>query len=740
MTVQTKILLLLLSIVATLVGGLAVLKIAEERKFHAIASAREAERNRNFDEFLADRGDNLNVLVEDSSTWNDMVRAVVKEDRSWAEQTINDELLATYKANAVWIYKADGSLFFSRNNRFDDQLRELPLPPGAMVSIFQKERVCHFFIQVPQGWMEIRGSTIHPSIDGQRETKPQGYFFAGHIWIDDNIRRMSLFTGYEIHIAPMTADGRNASSEEQTGLIKFTRVVPGWDGKPIARIVVRNDSPLIRELNEASRRLFVYLLVFAGVLFLTLWVSLILWVRRPLRQLTAGLQRGDPEILAPLRKAPNEFGKLAELILKFRRTEEALHDAEERLRHAQKLEAVGRLAGGVAHDFNNLLTAIIGYSELLEARLAGDAVSREFVHVIHQAGDKAAGLTRQLLAFSRRQLLQPKVLDLNAVVCEMQKLLQRVIGEHIRFQIETRAEDARVLADPLQLEQVILNLGVNARDAMPGGGTLTVATENRTVIEAAHDGAAPAAGYVVLIVSDTGSGMDEQTKQRIFEPFFTTKGPGKGTGLGLATVYGIVKQSGGGIIVESELEKGSRFLIYLPRETGPIEEPALPVPVPPSLHAETILVVEDEEVVRQLVCAVLEDAGYEVLCAELPSVALHLAAEYPGRIDLLLTDVVMPEMHGPAVARLLTVSRPEMKVLYVSGYSDNDISDQGVLDPSLDVLQKPFTQQILISKVRELLDGLTAAQHAGSHDRELPETRTTERSRSTTPSDTGEVT
>jgi CheY-like chemotaxis protein len=250
---------------------------------------------------------------------------------------------------------------------------------------------------------------------------------------------------------------------------------------------------------------------------------------------------------------------------------------------------------------------------------------------------------------------------------------------------------------------------VNARDAMPGGGTLIVATENRATVDPTDDGQICPAGYVLLIVSDTGSGMDEQTKQRIFEPFFTTKGPGKGTGLGLATVYGIVKQSGGGIRVESELGKGSRFIIHLPRETAPIADAVEPGPLPAPSRPGTILVVEDEDVVRQLICAVLEDAGYEVLGAGVPSEALRLATDFPGTIDLLVTDVVMPEMHGPAVAGLLLLSRPEMKVLYVSGYSENDISDQGVIDPNLDVLQKPFTQQVLMRKVCELLDGEAVA-------------------------------
>jgi len=708
MSVQTKILLLLLAIVSTLIGGLTAFKITEAHKFKAIADARAVERSRNFDEFLLERGDKLKVVVEDSSLWNDMVRAIVKGDTAWAEQNISDEMLATYGVNAVWIYKLDQSLFYSRNNRYADNLRELPLPPEALATLFAKENTCHFFLQVPQGWMEIRGATVHPSVDRARETRPQGYFFAGHIWIDERIRRMSLFTGYEIHILPVGADVSSPRSKEESGLITFSRLLPGWTGQPVAQIVAKNDSPLIREFNRSSEQLFLSLILFALGLFAVLALSLNIWVRRPLHRLAGSLESGDPELLVPLRHSHNEFGQLAELILRFRRVQDALVEAEDRLRHAQKLEAVGRLAGGVAHDFNNLLTAIIGYSELLEAKLPASHPEREFARLIRETGEKAAALTKQLLAFSRRQLLQPKVLDLNGVIQELEKLLQRVIGEHIRIKIDTRAADARLLADPGQIEQVILNLGVNARDAMPQGGTLTIATENRPTLDARFAGAskeAPA-GYVFLIVSDTGCGMDAATRERIFEPFFTTKGPGKGTGLGLATVYGIVVQSGGGIHVESEPGQGSTFVIYFPKETGAVDAPALPASASvAAARAETVLVVEDEEVVRQLICTVLSDTGYHVLCAASPSEAIKMVREHPTNIELLVTDVVMPEMHGPVMAREILGLRPDVKVLFVSGYSDNDISDQGVIDPGIDMLQKPFTKMVLIRKVREILDG-----------------------------------
>jgi two-component system, cell cycle sensor histidine kinase and response regulator CckA len=388
-------------------------------------------------------------------------------------------------------------------------------------------------------------------------------------------------------------------------------------------------------------------------------------------------------------------------------TEEALRKSEEELRHSQKLEAVGRLAGGVAHDFNNLLTAIVGYAELLANRGAADPVIQQQAGHISKAGEQATTLTRQLLAFSRKQLLQPRVIDLNTLVVDMEALLRRVIGERFDLKTQPEASDGRVMADPNQLEQVILNLGVNARDAMPTGGTLVIRTSNVQLDEMAApqiSASLEPGDYVVLSVTDTGAGMDEETKSRIFEPFFTTKGPGKGTGLGLATVYGIVRQSGGGISVESKLGRGTTFRIYLPQETAPLAD-TRPLPrLPARAHeSETILVVEDEEIVRELVCEVLEGHGYKVICAADGRQALEMAAKFEAPIHLLITDVIMPHMNGQELAIELSRVRPDMKVLYVSGYSDNDISDHGVLDPDVELLQKPFTPHTLLERMREVM-------------------------------------
>jgi signal transduction histidine kinase/ActR/RegA family two-component response regulator len=384
---------------------------------------------------------------------------------------------------------------------------------------------------------------------------------------------------------------------------------------------------------------------------------------------------------------------------------------EEQLRQAQKMEAVGRLAGGVAHDFNNLLTVIKGYSELMLEELDNAHPLRTEVDEIKKAADRAASLTRQLLAFSRQQVLAPKVLDLNLIVQNMDKLLRRLLGEEVILTSVLAPTLGRVKADPGQVEQVIMNLAVNARDAMPKGGKLTIETSNVDLDEnytREHVAVKPGK-YVMIAVSDTGMGMPEKVQARIFEPFFTTKEVGKGTGLGLSTVYGIVKQSGGYVWVYSEVGIGSTFKVYLPRVDAPLDAGSLTRQLITHPGNETVLLVEDEEGVRTLMRQVLQKHGYNVLEARDGGEALVVCERHQGKIDLLLTDVVLENMSGQDVAERLLRFRPDMKVLYVSGYADDAIVKHGVLTAGAAFLQKPFTTEALARKIRHVLEARSEA-------------------------------
>jgi PAS domain S-box-containing protein len=394
------------------------------------------------------------------------------------------------------------------------------------------------------------------------------------------------------------------------------------------------------------------------------------------------------------------------------------HDAterrrlEEQLLHAQKLEAVGRLAGGIAHDFNNLLSVISGYGELVLADLAEPGTARSRVLEILRATERASGLTRQLLAFGRKQVIEPRVLDLNATAQDVERMLRRLIGEDVDIQLKLAPDLGRIHADAGQVEQVLINLAVNARDAMPRGGKLTIETSNVVLDEEAVRGYVDVESghYVRICVSDTGVGMDRDTREHLFEPFFTTKEPGRGTGLGLATVYGIVKQSGGHVWVYSEPGWGTTFKVYFPLygDVAEQDRPQLEMEPAPG-GTETILVVEDDEMIRSLIRDILESTGYRVLVADDPDSGMKLIGEQQDDIHLLLTDLVLPGMSGRELVDRVSKVKPEMRVLFMSGYSDEAVARHGILEPGLAFLQKPFSRDVLVRKVREVLDA------AGSH-------------------------
>ena len=401
------------------------------------------------------------------------------------------------------------------------------------------------------------------------------------------------------------------------------------------------------------------------------------------------------------------IGEIFAHALERQRVEAEKNKLEDQLRQSQKMEAIGRLAGGVAHDFNNMLTGIIGYADLILLSLNRDHPLIGKVEEIKKAGKRAASLTQQLLAFSRKQMLQPKVLDLNLVVTDLKTMLQRLIGEDIELKTHLEPSLFRVKVDPNQMGQVLMNLVVNARDAMVRGGRITIETAN-VVLDQAYGrkkGVSLQPGpYALLEIRDTGTGMDPETRSHIFEPFFTTKELGKGTGLGLSTVYGIVKQSGGYIWVDSQPEEGTTFQIFLPQAEG---ESALKEsrPLSPQLlqGSETILVVEDNDLVRDMTSEVLKQYGYKVIEAPGGEKALKVIQEYPGKIDLLLTDVVMPDLNGRELADQILTLKPGIRVLYMSGYTDNAIVQYGILNPGLAFIEKPFSPELLAEKLRRVL-------------------------------------
>jgi PAS domain S-box-containing protein len=536
------------------------------------------------------------------------------------------------------------------------------------------------------------------------------------VWLHDTIHVVLDAEGRPIQLRGVAIDSTKGKLAQAERMLLMTAIEQSADG-----IVITDAKGTIQYVNPAFSRVSGYSreealgknprILKSGkqdeAYYRKLWTTILggeIWQDEIINRRSDGSLYPEQMTITPVR---DQRGEITHFIaIKAEVTERKR--LEQQLRQAQKMEAVGRLAGGVAHDFNNLLTIISGYGGLLLEHPGTVEPLRGYVNEIKNASGRAASLTRQLLAFSRQQVLAPRVLGLNAVVANIEKMLKRLIGEDIDLVTILGESLWPVKADPGQLEQVLLNLAVNARDAMPNGGVLTIETANVEMdsTSAQTHFPLPPGRYVLLAISDTGIGMDAETQARIFDPFFTTKEKGKGTGLGLAMVYGIVKQSGGYIWVYSEVGKGTTFKIYLPRTEEEVEESGPGRSgFKAQLGTETLLLVEDEDAVRVLVRNVLREKGYRILEASRGEEALELAGQYGGPIDLLVTDVVMPQMNGRELARRLADLLPQIKVLYISGYADNAVWYQGGLDSGGAFLQKPFSPEALARKVREVLGG-----------------------------------
>jgi len=679
----------------------------------------------------------LDTFCYDWARWDDTYRFVVDGNKDYINANLVVETFTENNLNLIYVVNTNGKVVWGQVHDVKTeelmQIREFPpkmFPQdhpllkhdnvdGAIAGVFMTDK----------GPMLV---SSRPIITSNGEGPIRGTLIMARFLNADAVRTLVEQTRVRFELWPL--QGKSIPEEEQGIPSLIARGGPFLisehdqyilhayatfpDIRETPALLIRADIPRdITEKGMSSLRFAMFsILVSSLIVLLTIWLLLEWTVLSRVGRLSTSVSEigasGDLSARVSMR-GKDEVSRLAANINRMldglERAELALRQSEEQLRHSQKMEAVGRLAGGMAHDFNNLLTAITGYCEFLLEELDPADPRRTEVQGIQSAAERAASLIRQLLAFGRRQVLQPKVVNLNAVVADMDNMLRRLIGEDI--ELVTRLDSALgcVNADPGQIEQVIMNLAVNARDAMSRGGTLAIETTNVDLDETyAHKRVVVKPGsYVMLAVSDTGQGMDQETQAHMFEPFFTTKEKGKGTGLGLSTVYGIVKQSGGYIWVYSEIGHGTTFKIYLPCVEGTAETTetrATLAAAPPQQGSETILIVEDDAKVRTLVHKMLEKNKYTVIEASNGSEALALCEQFKGPIHLVLTDVVMPQMSGAQLVSRLTAVRPEIKVLYMSGYTDDAIVHHGVLEPGIAFIGKPFNAESLARKVREVLD------------------------------------
>lgn len=642
---------------------------------------------------------------------SDPSRVLIVEDEAIVAEEIHDRL-TKLKFNVVGI-EDNGSKAIKAAEREHPDLILMDIRLKGILDGIDTAAEIRKRLNVPIVYMSAHSDAA--TVKRAKATAPYGYILKPvherelEIAVDFAIHRHSLerrLRESELrHSAVLSSIGDGVISTDREGRITFmNRVAEALTGWPVSDVYLMPADRVLRLVDEKSRR----------AVENPVEVALRLGTATKLVRPMLLLARDGSVIPIDDSAAPiiDSDGNMLGVVVAFhdirdrRLAEDALRKAEDELRQAQKLESIGQLAGGVAHDFNNFLTAINGYCELLLRSGTLAEPNENMVRQIQKAGDRSAQLTSQLLAFSRQQMLNPRVLNVNSLITGAERLLQRVIGEHIQIVLDLAANLPNVKADPIQIEQIIINLSVNARDAMPEGGQLTIDTGGFELDDSNRSmkPMMPVGKYVMIAVSDTGVGMDEATIGRVFEPFFTTKELGKGTGLGLATVYGIVRQSGGHVCVHSEVGIGSEFKVYLPAvsdaETTVHSNESDFAPT----GSETILLVEDDDAVRQVAASVLREFGYTVLTAHNGAQAIELKESFGDTIDVLVTDTVLPGISGPQLAKQLLESSPDMPVVFISGYTDRALEEAMLAYPRAKFLQKPFTLAALARRIRELID------------------------------------
>jgi signal transduction histidine kinase len=724
MSIRRKLFLLLTSVAVIFGIALVGLWQFERGRLAAIEKLRIRERSDSLDRFLKQWEGSLESFIITTAVIPSFEQAVVSGDREGVAAQISEESAGLNRVGVIWVYRADGSILYSGNRLYADRLDEAPVPRDAVATLFKDgNRFARFFTKMPAGVLEVVGLQVIAGGGGANAGPVSGYLFAGRLWNDEELKAISLHTGNTMRLVETSYQERQLVLP--SGEIAFTRPLNGWDGNPVARLLARNDSPLLRHVNRLRTAVWLLMFGFAASMTFVTALAVKRWVIRPLRNLVHSLRTESPRTVKGLDRERGEVGEIARLIWTFfeqreglikelgerRQTEREIRGSERQSVVEQRIESIGRLAAGVAHDFNNLLTTIIGYTGMLQERFKDDPTVRGELDHIMTAGERATVLTKRLLAFSRKQVLHPRVVDLNGMLAQKTPEISAIIGDRIELRFDAEASQGSVRADPTQIEQVILSLANNARDAMPDGGILTISTKDTLIPERTHYQGLdlPAGSYVTMEVSDTGVGMDEATKERIFEPFFTTKT--SANGLGLAMVYGVVQQSGGAISVSSTPGAGTTFLVHLPMvavEPASLEQAPKPVRSNPKRRDETALVLLADRGVLDLVTSVLNEQGLRVLPATTGAEAMALARNHHGEMRLMISDLLLPEGSAIPISDEVKVEHPETELLFLSGVAD-EIEQAVRIASQLDILEKPFTPSELNDRVRTILRGRVAS-------------------------------